>query len=82
MKLKAATRRVWAIVPAAGGGTRFASAAVGASAPKQYAPLLDGTVLQFALRALLAEPRVHAVVVALAVGDTHWPALAPKLGLS
>ena len=82
MKLKDATRRVWAIVPAAGCGTRFASAAAGASAPKQYAPLLGGTVLQFALRALLAEPRVHAVVVALAAGDAHWPALAPKLGSS
>ena len=61
-----ATRRVWAIVPAAGRGARFTASAPG-SAPKQYAPLLGATVLEWSLRALLAEPRVHAVVVALAV---------------
>ena len=48
--------------------------------PKQYAPLLGGTVLQFALRALLDEPRVHAVVVALADSDPHWAALAATIG--
>jgi 2-C-methyl-D-erythritol 4-phosphate cytidylyltransferase / 2-C-methyl-D-erythritol 2,4-cyclodiphosphate synthase len=31
------------------------------------------------LRALLAEPRVHAVVVALARDDAHWPSVLPKL---
>ena len=82
MKSQGATRRVWAIVPAAGRGTRFAGAAAEGCAPKQYAPLLGATVLQFALRTLLAEPRVHAVVVALAAGDAHWPALASKLGSS
>jgi 2-C-methyl-D-erythritol 4-phosphate cytidylyltransferase/2-C-methyl-D-erythritol 2,4-cyclodiphosphate synthase len=73
-----ATRRVWAIVPAAGRGTRFTAAAEG-SAPKQYAPLLGATVLEWSLRALLAEPRVHAVVVALAADDAHWPGVAAKL---
>ena len=79
MNLRPATRRVWAIVPAAGRGARFAGATTDVSAPKQYAPLLGATVLQFSLRALLAEPRVHAVVVALAPGDAHWPRLAPHL---
>jgi 2-C-methyl-D-erythritol 4-phosphate cytidylyltransferase/2-C-methyl-D-erythritol 2,4-cyclodiphosphate synthase len=73
-----ATRRVWAIVPAAGRGTRFTASAAG-SAPKQYAPLLGATVLEWSLRALLAEPRVHAVVVALAADDAHWPSVAAKL---
>jgi len=73
-----ATRRVWAIVPAAGRGTRFTGSAAG-SAPKQYAPLLGATVLEWSLRALLAEPRVHAVVVALAADDAHWPSVAAKL---
>jgi 2-C-methyl-D-erythritol 4-phosphate cytidylyltransferase/2-C-methyl-D-erythritol 2,4-cyclodiphosphate synthase len=73
-----ATRRVWAIVPAAGRGTRFTGSAAG-SAPKQYAPLLGATVLEWSLRALLAEPRVHAVVVALAADDAHWPSVAARL---
>ena len=71
-------RRVWAIVPAAGRGARFAASARG-SAPKQYAPLLGATVLEWSLRALLAEPRVHAVVVAVAADDAHWPSIAAKL---
>jgi 2-C-methyl-D-erythritol 2,4-cyclodiphosphate synthase/2-C-methyl-D-erythritol 4-phosphate cytidylyltransferase len=72
------TRRVWAIVPAAGRGERFAAAAEG-SAPKQYATLLGATVLEWSLRALLAEPRVHGVVVALARADAHWPGILPRL---
>jgi 2-C-methyl-D-erythritol 4-phosphate cytidylyltransferase/2-C-methyl-D-erythritol 2,4-cyclodiphosphate synthase len=73
-----ASPRVWAIVPAAGRGARFAASADRA-VPKQYAPLLGATVLEWSLRALLAEPRVHAVVVALAPGDAHWPSIAAKL---
>jgi 2-C-methyl-D-erythritol 2,4-cyclodiphosphate synthase/2-C-methyl-D-erythritol 4-phosphate cytidylyltransferase len=49
------------------------------SAPKQYAPLRGSTVLQFSLRALLAEPRVHAVVVAIAAGDERWSGVASRL---
>jgi 2-C-methyl-D-erythritol 2,4-cyclodiphosphate synthase/2-C-methyl-D-erythritol 4-phosphate cytidylyltransferase len=73
-----ATRRVWAIVPAAGHGARFA-ASTAVSAPKQYAPLQGATVLEWSLRALLAEPRVTAVMVALAADDAHWPGVAAKL---
>jgi 2-C-methyl-D-erythritol 2,4-cyclodiphosphate synthase/2-C-methyl-D-erythritol 4-phosphate cytidylyltransferase len=77
-----AMQRVWAIVPAAGRGARFAASAASSApslAPKQYAPLLGATVLEWSLRALLAEPRVHAVVVALASDDAHWPGVAAKL---
>ena len=77
MSSSRATRRVWAIVPAAGRGTRFSSAAD--APPKQYSPLMGATVLQWSLRALLAEPRVHAVVVAVAPDDAHWAAMAAKL---
>jgi 2-C-methyl-D-erythritol 4-phosphate cytidylyltransferase / 2-C-methyl-D-erythritol 2,4-cyclodiphosphate synthase len=73
-----ATRRVWAIVPAAGSGARFAASA-DASLPKQYAPLQGATVLEWSLRALLAEPRVHAVVVALAPDDAHWQRIAATI---
>jgi 2-C-methyl-D-erythritol 4-phosphate cytidylyltransferase / 2-C-methyl-D-erythritol 2,4-cyclodiphosphate synthase len=73
-----AAPRVWAIVPAAGRGERFTASAPGLGA-KQYAPLLGATVLEWSLRALLAEPRVHAVVVALAADDAEWPGVAAKL---
>ena len=73
-----AAPRVWAIVPAAGRGERFTASAPGLGA-KQYAPLLGATVLEWSLRALLAEPRVHAVVVALAADDAEWPRVAAKL---
>jgi 2-C-methyl-D-erythritol 4-phosphate cytidylyltransferase/2-C-methyl-D-erythritol 2,4-cyclodiphosphate synthase len=101
MKLPAA-RRVWAIVPAAGRGARFAESTEGSApiqgsapaqgssatqvssstqgpAPKQYAALLGATVLEWSLHALMAEPRVHAVVVALAADDAHWPGIAARL---
>ena len=72
------TRRVWAIVPAAGRGARFSASTPG-SAPKQYAALHGATVLEWSLRPLLAEPRVHAVVVALAADDAEWPRIAAKI---
>ena len=87
-------RRVWAIVPAAGSGQRFAAAiaatATAAAAttaaapatrppPKQYADLLGKTVLEHTLRALHSDPRIHAIVVVLSAGDPHWPAVAAAL---
>jgi 2-C-methyl-D-erythritol 2,4-cyclodiphosphate synthase/2-C-methyl-D-erythritol 4-phosphate cytidylyltransferase len=73
-----ATRRLWAIVPAAGRGERFAPGEPH-NLPKQYTPLLGSTVLEWSLRALLAEPRIHAIVVVLAAGDSHWPQVAARL---
>jgi 2-C-methyl-D-erythritol 2,4-cyclodiphosphate synthase/2-C-methyl-D-erythritol 4-phosphate cytidylyltransferase len=73
-----AARRVWAVVPAAGRGARF-SASAPSAAPKQYASLLGATVLEWSLKALLAEPRVHAVVLGLAADDAHWIKLVPRL---
>lgn len=73
-----AERRLWAIVPAAGRGERFASSET-PDLPKQYTPLLGSSVLEWSLRALLAEPRIHAIVVVLAAGDSHWPQVAAKL---
>jgi 2-C-methyl-D-erythritol 4-phosphate cytidylyltransferase len=62
--------RRWAIVPAAGQGSRF-----GSDVPKQYAPLLGQPVLSWTLQALLAEESLAGVVVALAGGDDHWSSL-------
>lgn len=78
MKPAQAARRVWAVVPAAGRGARF-SASAPSAAPKQYASLLGATVLEWSLKALLAEPRVHAVVLGLAADDAHWIKLVPRL---
>ncbi|HEY2675576.1 MAG TPA: 2-C-methyl-D-erythritol 4-phosphate cytidylyltransferase [Steroidobacteraceae bacterium] len=73
-----AARRLWAIVPAAGRGERFARSAP-EGIPKQYTPLLSRSVLEWTLRALLAEPRIHGIVVVLAADDRHWPDLEAKL---
>jgi 2-C-methyl-D-erythritol 4-phosphate cytidylyltransferase len=58
------TERCWAVVPAAGRGSRMANAT-----PKQYLPLHGRTVLEHSLLALLRLPALQAVVVALPAGD-------------
>lgn len=58
----------WAIVPAAGRGSRF-----GGDVPKQYLAAAGRPLLEHALRALLAHPVVKGVVVALAADDARWP---------
>ena len=73
-----AARRLWAIVPAAGRGERFASAA-SQSIPKQYTLLRGKSVLEWSLRALLTEPRIHGIVVVLAAGDERWSEVARNL---
>jgi len=70
-------RRVWAVVPAAGRGARFETTQ--ANGPKQYARLAGATVLEWSLAALLREPRVAGIVVALAADDTRWWAVAATL---
>lgn len=71
-------RRVFAVVPAAGRGARFDPSAKGS--PKQYAPLLHATVIEWSLRPLLQEPRIEKVVVVVAADDTRWPPLAAAIG--
>jgi 2-C-methyl-D-erythritol 4-phosphate cytidylyltransferase len=58
----------WAIVPAAGRGTRF-----GGEVPKQYISVAGQPLIAYSLLALLAHPGVEGAVVVLAPGDTHWP---------
>jgi 2-C-methyl-D-erythritol 4-phosphate cytidylyltransferase len=66
---------VWAVVPAAGRGTRF-----GAEIPKQYAEINGRAVLWHSLNNLLRHPRIAGVMVALDAADSYWPALnAAKL---
>jgi 2-C-methyl-D-erythritol 4-phosphate cytidylyltransferase len=59
---------VWAVVPAAGRGSRF-----GGDVPKQYLHAAGRSLIEHALRALLAHPRIAGVVVALSPDDERWP---------
>jgi 2-C-methyl-D-erythritol 4-phosphate cytidylyltransferase / 2-C-methyl-D-erythritol 2,4-cyclodiphosphate synthase len=63
----ASMSRYFALVPAAGTGTRF-----GASLPKQYARIAAQPMLYQALRALCADSRIDQVYVVLAPGDVDF----------
>jgi len=76
--VSAEPHRVWAVVPAAGRGERFA-AANPKNLAKQYAPLGGATVLECSLRALLQEPRIAGIVVVLGAGDSHGVRLIAAL---
>lgn len=70
---------IFALVPAAGQGTRL-----GDTLPKQYLPLAGRPMLFHALERLAAERRIAHVAAILAPGDAHWarhdPAsLGPKV---
>jgi 2-C-methyl-D-erythritol 4-phosphate cytidylyltransferase len=58
--------RLHALVPAAGAGAR-----AGGELPKQYRRLGRATMLEHALAALLAEPRIAEVIVVVAPEDPH-----------
>ena len=58
----------WAVVPAAGHGTRF-----GGDVPKHYLEVAGEPLLAHSLRALLAHPVVEGAVVVLAADDMLWP---------
>lgn len=61
------TAKYWAIVPAAGVGSRM-----GAPLPKQYLQLDGQTVIEHTLERLCAHPRIEAVVVPLSDSDQWW----------
>ena len=71
------SRRVWAVVPAAGRGLRFDPGNL--NGPKQYAPLAGATVLEWSLAALLADSRVEGIVIAVAADDGRWSEIADSL---
>lgn len=67
----------YALVPAAGGGSRMGSAC-----PKQYLPLAGQPLIRHALATLCAVPAIARVFVVLAPDDQQWPGcqdLAAKL---
>jgi 2-C-methyl-D-erythritol 4-phosphate cytidylyltransferase len=61
----------WAVVPAAGAGTRM-----GAELPKQYLPLAGKTVIEHTLDALLSCAALSGIVVVVAADDARWPGVA------
>ena len=61
--------RHYAIVPAAGSGSRF-----GAERPKQYLDLLGRPLIWHTLAALVACPEIERVWVVLSPDDDWWPA--------
>ncbi len=60
----------WAIVPAAGVGRRL-----GGDIPKQYLPLLNRTVIEYALQPLLDHELISRVIVCISSGDPYWPTI-------
>jgi 2-C-methyl-D-erythritol 4-phosphate cytidylyltransferase len=66
----------WAIVPAAGRGTRFSESREAgprpAVLPKQYIEVDGEPLIVHALRALLSHPAITGAVVAIAAGDPDW----------
>lgn len=69
------TSPVWAVIPAAGRGSRF-----GGDIPKQYLEAAGQPLIAHALDALLSHPRVVGGVVALSEGDAYWPGWTERLG--
>ena len=60
----AGTDSIWAVIPAAGRGTRF-----GGDVPKQYLEIAGRPLIAHALDALLSHPRIGGAMVALASDD-------------
>jgi 2-C-methyl-D-erythritol 4-phosphate cytidylyltransferase len=67
---------IWAIVPAAGTGSRMQAAV-----PKQYLPLLGRPVIQHTLERLCAHARIRGVLVGVSAEDRHWKDLELELRL-
>ena len=64
--------RLFALIPAAGGGTRF-----GGGEPKQYAMLMARPVIARTIERLAAALDFAAIVVALAPDDERFESIAP-----
>jgi 2-C-methyl-D-erythritol 4-phosphate cytidylyltransferase len=65
--------KFWAVVPAAGIGTRM-----GGDIPKQYLPLLGRPIIEHTLARLCDHGRISGVVVVLSDEDRWWPETAMK----
>ena len=64
----------WAIVPAAGVGSRMNS-----NLPKQYLPLCGEAVISHTLKRLAAHPSITGIMVAVSENDSLWSELEFEL---
>ncbi len=62
------SEQIWAVVPAAGTGSRMQ-----ADRPKQYLPLSGKRVIEHTLERLATHGSVQGIVVAVAENDRWWP---------
>ena len=62
-------QKIFALVPAAGQGTR-----IGEAVPKQYLPLAGKPMMFHSIEALAAVPRITRIHVCLSPLDRHWGA--------
>ncbi|MGH8119729.1 MAG: 2-C-methyl-D-erythritol 4-phosphate cytidylyltransferase [Gammaproteobacteria bacterium] len=62
--------RFWAVIPAAGTGSRML-----ADTPKQYLSINGRHIIEYSLVAFCGHPDIAGVVVAIAAGDKLWPEL-------
>lgn len=65
------SRRIVAIIPASGVGSRMA-----ADRPKQYLPLLGKTILEHSLQPFLDHQEIKKVVVAVSESDPYYAEIA------
>lgn len=64
------TPAVWAVVPAAGIGSRME-----ADKPKQYLTVDGKTVIELTLQRLASHPDIKGIVIAISADDVWWPEL-------
>lgn len=64
------TVRYWAVIPAAGAGTRMQT-----DTPKQYLTLRGRRIIEYSLETFCAHDQIAGVVVALAAADKLWEQL-------
>jgi len=67
---------VWAIVPAAGTGSRMQT-----DRPKQYLDLQGKTVIEHTLERLASHPRIKGIVVAIAADDPWWSQMSAQISI-
>ena len=63
--------RFWAVIPAAGTGTRMQT-----DLPKQYLTINGRRIIEYSLATFCAHAQIAGVVVALATDDKMWPELS------
>lgn len=64
------SNRIWAVIPAAGIGSRMNS-----DIPKQYLKIEDKTILEYSINRFLEHSKIYKVVVALNPVDDYWQKL-------